>query len=402
MEKKTFAMLREQRLAANEKLGDLYAKAANRELTPEEKNQETMLNREIEQCQREMKTLNIDADFAKANAVRENEQRGVKFRERLQAIRQGKADREITLAPVEIGDTNNIEASGAINLDIKDIIPTLNEGLGLPAGLAIVTGVIGNELWPVSINDVEMEEAGEVASLTEQVLDFANITPTARRIGLTVAISNRAIDNAAFDLLAFVQAKFTLALKKYMAKKIYSQANWSGNKGPFAGMTPEEITLGADAYKNILAAVAAFADKGFDSGMVCLSMDATTEAELKATPKVAGAAGGFVIENGLCAGYPYTVSHFVNTELDSNSALVPTSDRYLEIGFWDFFAAQLHDVARLTVDATSQAVAKKNITAVTLNLAASMTDLSKYINGANNESQAFGLYKIVEDEPTTV
>jgi hypothetical protein len=30
-----------------------------------------------------------------------------------------------------------------------------------------------------------------------------------------------------------------------------------------------------------------------------------------------------------------------------------------------------------------------------------MTDLSVYINGADNESQAFGLYKIVEEEPTT-
>jgi hypothetical protein len=39
---------------------------------------------------------------------------------------------------------------------------------------------------------------------------------------------------------------------------------------------------------------------------------------------------------------------------------------------------------------------------VTINTAWSMTDISVYINGADNESQAFGLYKIVEPEPTTV
>ena len=55
----------------------------------------------------------------------------------------------------------------------------------------------------------------------------------------------------------------------------------------------------------------------------------------------------------------------------------------------------------MTIDATSQAVAKKNLTAVTLNTAWSMTDLSKYINGANNTTQAFALYEIVEEEPTT-
>ena len=397
---KTFEQLREQRLAANEKLGDMYAKAANRELTDEEKMMEINLSREIAQCESAMRAINLDNENAKATALRAGETTAANFREYLKGVRSGKSDREITLLTQSPANGASITESGAINLSIKDIIPTLNEGLGLPKGLNIVTGVIGNELWPVSINDVEMEEVGEVASLTDQALTFANIVPTVARVGLTVPVSNRAIDNAAFDLLSFVQAKFTKAQAIYLAKKIYSQANFSGNKGPFGGMTAGTITLGPnDAYKNILKAVAAFTDKGFIDGDVCISMDATTEAELKATPKAEGQ-GGFVIENGTCAGYPYTVSHFVNTTLDDGS-LVPTEDRYLEIGYWDFFALQQHDEVRLTVDATSQAVAKKNITAITLNTAWSMTDLSKKINGANNASQAFGLYKIVE-EPETV
>ena len=401
MNKKTFAELREQRMAANEKLGDLYAKAANRELTDNEKIQEMNLSREIRQCEDAMRALNLEAENSKITAEREKASKGAHFREILANLRQGKGDREITLAPPTENATQNIEASGAINLTIHDLIPTLHEGLGLPVGLNVVTGVTGNEVWPVSINDVEMEETGEVSTLNDQVLDFAKITPTARRIGLTVPVSNRAIDNAAFDLMAFVQAKFTIALRKYLAKKIYSQANWSGNKGPFGGATPTNIELGTDAYKNILKAVADFSDKGFFEGNVCIAMDRATEAELKATPKIAGAAGGFVIENGKCAGYDYVVSHFVNTELDSTGKLVPTSDKFIEIGYWEFFALQLHDGIRLTIDATSQAVAKKNITAITMNLACSMTDLSTYINGANNASQAFGLYKIVEDSPTT-
>ena len=62
------------------------------------------------------------------------------------------------------------------------MIPTLHEGLGLPVGLNVVTGVTGNEVWPVSINDVEMEEVGEVNALEDQVLNFAQITPTVRRV----------------------------------------------------------------------------------------------------------------------------------------------------------------------------------------------------------------------------
>ena len=397
----TFMQLREARNKANEKLGDLYMNAKNRELTAEEKIEEMNLTRELNQLDEQMKFLNRENDNAKAQAEASKANKAKAFRELLKDVRNGKADREILLRPANPGDTNTIEASGAINLSIHEMIPTLHEGLGLPVGLGVVTGVTGNEIWPVSINDVEMEEVGEIEALTDQVLNFAQITPTVRRVGLTVPVSNMAIDNAAFDLMAFVQTKFGIALREYIAKKIYSQAEWTGNKGPYSGKTPQNIELGADAYKNILQAVAEFSNKGFFEGNVCIAMDRVTEAELMATPKIAGAAGGFVIENGKCAGFPYVVSHFVNTTLNSAGKLVPTSDRFIEIGYWEWFALQQHGDVRLSIDATSQAVAKKNITAVTINTAWSMTDISVYINGANNESQAFGLYKIVEEEPTT-
>ena len=407
MAKKTFNELNSQRLAANEKLGDIYVKAANRELTAEEKMEVINLTREIEQCEREMKGINLEVANVQAQANRRKSDINAYFREQMKAAREGTSKRTILLNPGTDGAgtnvTGNIAASGAIELTIHDMIPTLHEGLGLPEGLRIVTGVEGNEVWPVSINDVEMEEKGEIDTLSEQTLNFANITPAPKRVGLCVAVSNMAIDNAAFDLMAFVQTKFTIALREYLAKKIYSQAAWQGNKGPFSGLTPKEIVLGADAYKNILKAVAEFSDKGFFEGYVCLSMDRVTEAELKATPKIAGAAGGFVIENGLCCGYPYTVSHYVDTELDGENKLVATDDRFIEIGYWEWFALQQHGEVRLVIDGISAEVAKDNVTKVVMNTAWSMTDLSTHINGGQPTgdpvtypTQAFGLYKIVE------
>ena len=394
MEKKTFEQLREQRLAANEKLGDIYVKAANRELTEEEKMQVLNLTREIEMCERGMDGIALDVKNEQANASREKANKKAAFRELLSEAAKTGQKREVLLFPTMTNTNGNIKASGAIELTIKEMIPTLHEGLGLPVGLNIVTGVEGNEVWPVSINDVEMEEPGEVGALSDQVLEFEKIVPTQNRVGLKVPVSNMAIDNAAFDLMAFVQTKFEISLREYLAKKIYSQAAWNKNKGPFSGMTPKTITLGKDAYKNILAAVAKFSDKGLYEGNVCISMDRVTEAELKATPKIEGAAGGFVIEDGLCAGYPYTVSHFVNRTLSGNK-LVPTADRFIEIGYWEFFALQQHGQVRLTIDPIT--LADKNVTRVILNTAWSMTDLSVYLNGANNASQAFGLYKIVKD-----
>lgn len=379
-------------------LNETVVKEKREDFNEEEKREWNNLSREYELNEMKMQSMMTDEELAKH---REIISKGEQLREYLKQVRQGKADREILLFPTDANVSANVTASGAIALNIHEMIPTLHEGLDLPASLRIVTGVTGNEIWPVSLNDVEMEEVDEVASLNDQVLNFGNITPTQRRVGLTVPISNMAIDNAAFDLLAFVQAKFTLALRIYLAKKLYSLAQWSGNKGPFSGLTKAgDIEIGADSYKNILKAVAKFSDKGFFEGDVVIIMDRETEAELKATPLIAGAAGGFVVQNGRCAGYPYVVTHYLNTELNSAGSLVPTAKKYIAFGYFEWFALQQHGDVRMITDIYTGA--KKNVTQITLNTAWSMTDLSKKINGANNETQAFAIYEVVEEEPTTV
>jgi hypothetical protein len=376
-------------------LNDLAVRE-KRNFTEEEQREWNALSNESELNTREITMQMTDEELAKH---REVVSKGEQLREYFKAVRQGKADREILLWPAQEGDTNNVTASGAISLSIKEMIPTLHEGLDLPASLKIVTGVIGDEIWPVILNDVEMEEVEEVASLNDQVLDFGNIKPQQRRVGLTVPVSNMAIDNAAFDLMAFVQAKFTLALRIYLAKKIYSRANWTGNKGPFSNLAKAgDIEIGADAYKNILMAIARFSDKGFFEGDAVLIMDRETEAELKATPLIAGAAGGFVVQNGRCAGYPYVVTHYLNTELNSAGSLVPSAKKYIGIGYFEWFALQQHGDVRMITDIYTGA--KKNVTQITLNTAWSMTDLSKKINGANNVTQAFAVYEVTEPEPS--
>ena len=378
-------------------INDVLVREKRDEMTADEKREWNALSRERELNMMQIESQMTDEELAKH---REVVSKGEQLREYLKGVRNGKADREILLHAAGDNVTANIDASGAINLTIHEMIPTLHEGLDLPETLKIVTGVTGNEIWPVSINDIEMEEADEVAALNDQVLDFAKIAPTARRVGLTVPVSNMAIDNAAFDLMAFVQAKFTLALKIYLAKKMYSQANWSGNKGPFSNLAKAgDINIGPDAYKNILQAVAVFSDKGFFEGDVVIIMDRETEATLKATPKIAGAAGGFVVENGRCAGYPYVVTHYLNTELDSANKLQPTAKKYIGFGYFEWFALQQHGDVRMITDIYTGA--KKNVTQVTLNTAWSFTDLSKKINGANDTTQAFALYEVVEEEPTT-
>lgn len=320
-----------------------------------------------------------------------------RFRELLKGVRAGNQSREVILG----ADTGTgIAASGAVNLTIEDIIPTLNEGLGLPQGLRMTTGVIGNEVWPVSADDVKITEKGEVDALEKQDLNFDKITVTPKRAGLLVRVSNTAIDNAAFDVLAFVQQKLSLALSKYIAEKLYSQAAWDGNKGPFSGLQSSgTITLDDTAYKGLLKAVAGFIDKGYDAANVCFVIDATTEADLKGTPKAAGQ-GGFIIEDDKLAGYNYVVSHYINTKLnDGKTALEATTDRFIGVGLFNYEAVQQHGDVRLNIDATSEAVSSDNVTSVVFNTSFSFTDLSvkTTTNGKKNTATtAFALYKVAE------
>lgn len=401
MEKLSKEQLQTRNREIQDRFTELNDKAykENRDFTPEEQREWNQLKREKESNILALQSMATDKELEN---MRQYEDKNVKLREIIKSAEGNK--REITLFPAAPGSTSNITASGAINLTIHELIPTLHEGLDLPKTLRVVTGVTGNEIWPVNVDDVEMEEVGEVEALNDQVVNFANITPVQNPVGLKVPVSNMAIDEAAFDLMAFVQTKFTIALRKYLAKKLYSQAAWAKNKGPFSNLTPKgTITIGGGAYKSILKAVAEFSDKGFYEGGVVLIMDRATEAELKSTPKIEGAAGGFVIENGLCAGYPYICTHYLNTTLNGNN-LVPTAKKSIGIGYFEWFALQQHGSVKFTIDPIT--LCDKGVTRLVLRTSWSFTDLSVFINGGTPTddghgntvypTQAFALYEIEE------
>ena len=339
----------------------------------------------FEKNQREISVLNQEIQLG---SVEEHRNPGAYLREVMQSAREQK--REITL-------NEQIKDSGAINLTIKELIPALEEGLGLPPTLSIPTGVTGNTLVPYQVSVADMEEVGEVEALTEQVIDFDKLDVTPQRIGLAISVSNAAIDNAAFDLLGFVNRQFAISLKRYIAKKLYSQAAWLKNKGPFSGLVSSgNIEIGTGkTFKSILKAVAKFGNKGFDTQRAVIVMDLETEAELKSTLKEDGQ--GFVIENGKCAGYDYVTTHYINTKLNlEGNALEATPEKYIGIGLFEYESVQQHGQVRLTIDGSSKTVALKNETTIVMNTSMSFTDLSVKVNKKNGSTtQAFALYKVV-------
>ena len=393
MSKEELKKLQARNRELQSNLGNLYQKAENekRELTAEEQMQERAWNAEIEANHREIMMSKDEAAIAQ---LREQIDRNKQYREYLQGVRQKREDATITLAPKTPADGSSITESGAINLRIEDIIDTKENGLGRPAGQSFVTGVEGDELYPYSINDVELEEVGEIDAVNDQALDFTNIKVQSRRVSLSVGISNKAIDNAAFDLVGFVLYKVAKAWEIYFAKKNYSHAAWTGNKGAFSLVTPETVTFGNNIGAIIDEKFGEIAEAGFDDlGVVVISP--AMEARLKHTFEGNGNAAHAIIENGLLCGHPYVSTKHVNYKLNGSNKYVKDTDEYIGLGLFQYLPVQQHGEVRQTVDAVSAAVAKQNKTVVVFSTEISITELSSKVNGnKSGKPQAFKLLKV--------
>ena len=291
----------------------------------------------------------------------------------------------------------NLEASGAIPLTIHELIDTKVEGLELPEDLRMLTGVIGNEVWPYSIDDVEFQVAGEVEKIDEHALNFAKIQAAPERVAASIAVSRRAIENAAFDLMSFVTYKFQKGLDKFKALHVYSHCNFDNNlKSPFAKVVVKEINLDQNIGKNLAKEVAEMYDLGFE-GTPYITMDKVIETELQFTKAIPGQCGDrTVIQDGRCVGYPYTVSKYVNYVLDGSTPK-PDTNRYIAIGHYGYLAMEQHGPVDFVVDGQSAEVAKRNSVVLVLNTELSLTELSEKVNGnTSGRPQAFKLLKVIE------
>ena len=342
---------------------------------------------------------------------RERKAKGEQLRELFKKCREDKVafsedmqDREaanattILLNPASGNTAGNLEASGAIPLTIHELIDTKVPGLELPGDLKILTGVEGNEIWPYAIDDVEFTIAGEVEPIGEQKLNFDKLTATPVHVAAALAMSNNAIDNAAFDLYSFAEYKMQKGLAKFKALYAYSHcAVLHAMKPVFSLVDVEEIVLDENFGLNLAKKIAEMWDKGFE-GDPWITMDKTIETELLFKRRIPGQIGDrTVIEGGKCLGHSYTVSPYIDYALDRNGKPAPDGNHYIGIGHWMYCAFQQHGKFRATVDATSAEVSKRNTTVLTINTNFSISELSKLVNGnTSGKPQAFKLLKVVQ------
>ena len=340
--------------------------------------------------------------------IQEREDQGKKLRERIKACGiEKRAESTTILANPDTSaspqnTTANLEAGGLIPREILPLIDTKVAGVELPNGLKMVMGVTGTQVIPYSTNDVKFTVEGEVTKVAEQALNFANIQAAPVRVAASVPVSFRAIDNAAFDIIAFITFKFSKGWAIFRALHVYAHGEYTKLQSPFGKVTPVELTLDENIGENLAKEIAKMYDKGFE-GDPEIIMDKTTEVALKFKKLIPGTTDSnrTVVENGKCVGYDYKVSPYVDYAIASNG--VATKDatyRYIAIGHFGYLAEQQHGELRFNIDGTSQENFDRGTVAIGMSTDYSLTELSGKVNGGDGTPQAFALIKLVE-EPTT-
>ena len=235
----------------------------------------------------------------------------------------------------------------------------------------------GNIVYGV-LNDRLVE--GVLVQYTDGLkINFDNKTAIPYPSGITIKVTNEAIDEATFDLASFVQTQMGLAVMRYLNKKTFSPANWTGLVGPFKNATPAELVV---SYKNIKEKKALIAATGVDMSGFAYVCDNKTRALLETTPKANGQ-GGFIMENGKIDGDPVYVTEYINTKADGTQQ---TGEYRLEMGCWNYLAANQHGEVRFTIDPLT--LASSNETKFVLHTKWSLTNLAL--------ADAFKIFKLIE------
>ena len=222
----------------------------------------------------------------------------------------------------------------------------------------------GKIQWPVLDNSIEVSVGGELDTVDTKVLEFDKITTTPYKLGISVEVSNEAINDEAFDLIGLITEQIGRGTGRTLNKRVLALSAPSVKAdfvGPlvshkqtvtFAGAVPTYAELKALKGK-VLASNASMA--GF-----CYIMDAAMYSALEATPKDAGS-GRFVIEGG---------------KIDGDVIFLTDLTEYANkvvCGCFAYEALNQHGTTNFIVDPYTQA--KKNITVFTLNADWSLTYL---------------------------
>lgn len=333
--------------------------------------------------EREANRLQIELAMANNNREEKPVDVNTQMREAIKQVRSHQADGDflmkreatpiITSGIIQGGEKTNM-ASAGIPLTIKDLINPLGMGtIYEKLGLQVATGVRGNIQWPCLDTSAEVSVGGELDEAETKTLDFSKITATPVKVGISIEVSNEAINDESFDLVGVIKEQMNKAVGRTLNKRVLALSAPS-SKPAFVGplvsnkQTATYTKAGA-TYKDVKALKAKVLKTGAQMAGFCYVMDAEMYSTLECTPKDNGS-GLFIIEGG---------------KIDGDVVFITDLAEYagkIVAGCFAYEALNQHGEVHFIVDPYTKA--KKNVTVFTLNADFSLT----YLVSANNTKGA--------------
>lgn len=357
-----------------EKKAAIVASLANAEGAEREK-----LQAELQQLREQFQdeTLEMQREVAeRANAPKFNREQYLR-NEMREAIKEGK-NREVSLNKLatQADNTESIAAGAeAQNVLVQPLLP-MAEPVSIwgKVGMKIQNGVATDKIiWPYNTNAVEIKSRGEAQQAATETLKWDNIKPSPESASLMIIVDNEAIDNASFNLYAYVVQQLSLAKGRFIDKRALTSAKFTGLAGPLSG---KAVTTIDGTWKNIKKETAAISGTGLPMDGFCYFGNAMATAILETTPKANGQ-GGFILENGKIGAYPYYETEYacyVGEGTTQKPYQFDSTNGYLGFGPFGLLACIGHGVEKFVIDPVT--LADKNQTRFIFHTKLSLTELN--------------------------
>lgn len=268
------------------------------------------------------------------------------------------------------------QTSGSVSVitpvTVGDIIEALHPGEVISQlGLKIQT-LQGQWNFPV-VAGATAEWADENVEISDKAIDITKISPSPKRLAISVPISNRAIYQSGGQIRTLVLQAINNAITTAFNVAMLTPTRENGSKAPagaFVGLTATTLKA-AITRADVLGLMKSVYKTGVKSVNPVFVAGSTMFFTLAET-KVDEGSGRFLLENitynadGTISGVMLGVKVVMSDYVGANS---------LGFGNWGYELLGMFGNASLTIDGTSAAVAKKNLTYFVMNVDADMLRL---------------------------
>lgn len=347
-----------------------------REFTQEEKDELAVLRREVENMDVQIMAASRELPEVKTLA------REIEVETRIrEAVQKGEKVQQV-LAREVVQNLESVQSS-LVPLTINDVLPPLEKGMIYDkVGIRLQTGLAGDYVWPL-LGSIEAEVAGESVALSDQKLDFTNIKPNPRRVGISITVSVQTVTQTRGVILDLIRQQMPLAVSRTLNHVLFSHEKFTGELyGPFKGSEGTAFAGAVPTYKELLEMKGQVMAAGITGGTFCYVMTETMKAILEATPRDAGS-GLMICENDRIAGYPVFCTEYINygaatqvggvDKYSGKDAVKEPSGEWVGAGVWLYQVLGQFGDFRFTVDPYTKA--KSDEVVFTLNSDWSSTTL---------------------------